>query len=62
MEESLYPKLPFLFLFISILEESGYMSRVVFLMDKIMRNFDYLEKCSTSGGARKKRTNTDLSR
>ena len=29
----------FLFLFISILEESGYMSRVVFLMDKSMRKF-----------------------
>src|SRR5690606_23944398 len=29
----------FLFLFIAILEESGYMSRVVFLMDKIMRKF-----------------------
>jgi Fe2+ transport system protein B len=26
-------------MFISILEESGYMSRVVFLMDKIMRKF-----------------------
>jgi ferrous iron transport protein B len=33
------PQITFLFLFISILEESGYMSRVVFLMDKIMRNF-----------------------
>jgi ferrous iron transport protein B len=33
------PQIAFLFLFISILEESGYMSRVVFLMDKIMRNF-----------------------
>ena len=28
-----------LFLFIAILEETGYMSRVVFLMDKIMRRF-----------------------
>ena len=33
------PQIAFLFMFISILEESGYMSRVVFLMDKIMRNF-----------------------
>ncbi|PKH66851.1 ferrous iron transport protein B [Flavobacterium sp. ALD4] len=33
------PQIAFLFLFISLLEESGYMSRVVFLMDKIMRNF-----------------------
>jgi ferrous iron transport protein B len=33
------PQITFLFLFISILEESGYMSRVVFLMDKIMRQF-----------------------
>jgi ferrous iron transport protein B len=33
------PQIAFLFLFISMLEESGYMSRVVFLMDKIMRNF-----------------------
>jgi ferrous iron transport protein B len=33
------PQIAFLFLFISVLEESGYMSRVVFLMDKIMRNF-----------------------
>ncbi|KRD11435.1 iron transporter FeoB [Flavobacterium sp. Root901] len=33
------PQIAFLFLFISILEESGYMSRVVFLMDKIMRRF-----------------------
>ncbi len=31
------PQIAFLFLFISVLEESGYMSRVVFLMDKIMR-------------------------
>ena len=30
------PQIAFLFLFISVLEESGYMSRVVFLMDKIM--------------------------
>lgn len=33
------PQIAFLFLFISILEESGYMSRVVFLMDKVMRKF-----------------------
>jgi ferrous iron transport protein B len=33
------PQIAFLFLFISLLEESGYMSRVVFLMDKIMRRF-----------------------
>lgn len=33
------PQIAFLFLFISILEESGYMSRVVFLMDKIMKRF-----------------------
>ena len=30
------PQIAFLFLFISILEESGYMSRVVFLMDRVM--------------------------
>ncbi len=33
------PQIAILFAFISILEESGYMSRVVFLMDKIMRKF-----------------------
>ena len=33
------PQIAFLFLFISIIEETGYMSRVVFLMDKIMRRF-----------------------
>lgn len=33
------PQIAFLFLFISLLEESGYMSRVVFLMDKLMRKF-----------------------
>ena len=33
------PQIAFLFIFISILEESGYMSRVVFLMDRIMRRF-----------------------
>lgn len=31
------PQIAILFAFISVLEESGYMSRVVFLMDKIMR-------------------------
>ena len=33
------PQIAFLFLFIAALEETGYMSRVVFLMDKIMRRF-----------------------
>ncbi len=33
------PQIIILFLFIAILEETGYMSRVVFLMDKIMRRF-----------------------
>jgi ferrous iron transport protein B len=33
------PQIAFLFLFISLLEESGYMSRVVFLMDKGMRRY-----------------------
>lgn len=33
------PQIAFLFLFIALLEESGYMSRVVFLMDRIMRPF-----------------------
>ncbi|WP_298395590.1 ferrous iron transport protein B [Flavobacterium sp.] len=33
------PQIAFLFLFISVLEESGYMSRVVFLMDKLMRRY-----------------------
>lgn len=33
------PQIVFLFLFISVLEESGYMSRVVFLMDRIMRRY-----------------------
>jgi ferrous iron transport protein B len=35
-------------MFISILEESGYMSRVVFLMDKIMRNLVYRAKCGAA--------------
>ncbi|MEM8507310.1 MAG: ferrous iron transport protein B [Bacteroidota bacterium] len=33
------PQIAFLFFFIALLEESGYMSRVVFLMDKVMRPF-----------------------
>ncbi len=33
------PQIAILFGFISILEESGYMARVVFLMDKMMRRF-----------------------
>jgi ferrous iron transport protein B len=33
------PQIAILFLFVAILEETGYMSRVVFLMDKIMRRF-----------------------
>lgn len=33
------PQIAFLFLFIAVLEESGYMSRVVFLMDHIMKKF-----------------------
>ncbi|MET2985860.1 ferrous iron transport protein B [Aureibaculum conchae] len=33
------PQIAILFLLIGILEETGYMSRVVFLMDKIMRRF-----------------------
>lgn len=33
------PQIAFLFLFISLLVESGYMSRVVFLMDRLMRPF-----------------------
>jgi ferrous iron transport protein B len=33
------PQIAFLFLFISILEETGYMSRVVFLMDRSLRKF-----------------------
>lgn len=33
------PQIVILFAFISVFEESGYMSRVVFLMDKIMRRF-----------------------
>lgn len=33
------PQIAFLFAFISILEESGYMARVVVLMDKVIRRF-----------------------
>ena len=33
------PQIAFLFIFISLLEESGYMSRVVFLTDKTMQKF-----------------------
>ncbi len=33
------PQIAILFLFIALLEETGYMSRVVFLMDKVMRKF-----------------------
>lgn len=33
------PQIAILFAFIAILEESGYMARVVFLMDKLMRRF-----------------------
>ncbi|MEQ9232134.1 MAG: ferrous iron transport protein B [Cyclobacteriaceae bacterium] len=33
------PQIALLFLFLSLLEESGYMTRVVFLMDRIMRPF-----------------------
>jgi ferrous iron transport protein B len=33
------PQIAILFLYVSVLEETGYMSRVVFIMDKIMRRF-----------------------
>lgn len=33
------PQIAILFMFVAILEETGYMSRVVFLMDRIMRKF-----------------------
>ncbi len=40
------PQIAFLFLFISILEESGYMSRVVFLMDRDHETFWFKrQKC-----------------
>ncbi len=35
------PQIAFLFLFIAVLEETGYMSRVVFLMDRIVRPFGF---------------------
>lgn len=35
------PQIAFLFLFISILEDSGYMARVVHLMDRIMQPFGF---------------------
>ncbi len=33
------PQIAILFMFVAVLEETGYMSRVVFLMDRIMRRF-----------------------
>jgi ferrous iron transport protein B len=33
------PQIAILFMFVAVLEETGYMSRVVFLMDKIMRRY-----------------------
>lgn len=33
------PQIAFLFFFISIMEETGYLARVAFLMDKVMRQF-----------------------
>lgn len=38
------PQIAILFLFISILEDSGYMARAVFLMDRIMRPFGFSGK------------------
>ena len=35
------PQIAFLFFFITLLEESGYMARVVFLMDRIMQPFGF---------------------
>jgi ferrous iron transport protein B len=35
------PQIAFLFFFIAIMEESGYMARVVFLMDRFMRPFGF---------------------
>ena len=34
------PPIAFLFLFLSVLEDSGYMARGAFVMDKLMRNFN----------------------
>ena len=38
------PQIAFLFLFVALMEESGYMARVVFLMDRIMRPFGFSGK------------------
>jgi ferrous iron transport protein B len=38
------PQIAFLFFFIAVMEESGYMARVVFLMDRIMRPFGFSGK------------------
>ncbi len=38
------PQIAFLFFFINLLEETGYMARVVFLMDRIMRPFGFSGK------------------
>ena len=43
------PQIAILFVFISILEETGYMSRVVFLMDRVLRRFGLSgKKCGAS--------------
>ena len=36
---SFLPQIALLFLFLSILEDSGYMARVAFIMDRIFRKF-----------------------
>ena len=38
------PQIAFLFFFVAVMEESGYMARVVFLMDRIMRPFGFSGK------------------
>lgn len=38
------PQIAFLFFFIALMEESGYMARVVYLMDRIMRPFGFSGK------------------
>ncbi|MCK5922976.1 MAG: ferrous iron transporter B, partial [Methylococcales bacterium] len=38
------PQIAMLFLYITLMEESGYMSRVVFLMDRLMRPFGFSGK------------------
>ena len=38
------PQIAFLFMFISLMEDTGYMSRAVFLMDRIMRPFGFSGK------------------